>query len=295
MGDDWTDPLAGYVKDQRRRGLSPTSIRTRSRILGQLSRLEPDPWNVTEQAIDDWLDDPCKSMGTRRCYLVGVSSFYRWAIHAGLTDHNPAADIIRPRTRRAIPRPIHDDDLELAIAQAKPSVKAMLLLAARQGLRCQEIAGLDRDDILDRADPPVLVVRHAKGGRERVLPLHPDVLTALRSAGMNHSGPLFLNRHGGNLSPAMVSKRIGTHLRALGITASAHQLRHRFATDVYALSRDLRMTQELLGHQSPQTTAIYAAWSPREAVGIVRQLGHATPEERQEHPAGLGLGVGETA
>ena len=51
-----------------------------------------------------------------------------------------------------------------------------------------------------------------------------------------------------------------------------HQLRHWFGTHTYRASLDLRMTQELLGHSSPNTTTIYAAWSPGAAVPIVQGL-----------------------
>ena len=55
--------------------------------------------------------------------------------------------------------------------------------------------------------------------------------------------------------------------------ATLHQLRHAFATEVYRASRDLRLTQELMGHAHPNTTAIYAAYSPGDAAGVVEGLG----------------------
>ena len=62
-------------------------------------------------------------------------------------------------------------------------------------------------------------------------------------------------------------------LVACGIQASAHQLRHWFATEVYEKSgNDLRLTQELLGHASPATTAIYTKWSQAKAMEVVAQL-----------------------
>jgi integrase/recombinase XerC len=53
---------------------------------------------------------------------------------------------------------------------------------------------------------------------------------------------------------------------------SAHQLRHRFGTRVYQASHDIRLTQAMLGHSDPKTTAIYAAFSPTSAVEIVTAL-----------------------
>jgi integrase len=58
---------------------------------------------------------------------------------------------------------------------------------------------------------------------------------------------------------------------------TAQQLRHWFGTGIYAVSHDIRLTQELLGHQSPNTTAIYVAWAAVDAAPAVASLriGHS--------------------
>jgi site-specific recombinase XerC len=65
---------------------------------------------------------------------------------------------------------------------------------------------------------------------------------------------------------------INAHFRALGMGWTAHQLRHRFATRVHDASGDLLVTQALLGHASPTTTAIYAKFSSPRAVEAVRKV-----------------------
>ncbi len=50
-----------------------------------------------------------------------------------------------------------------------------------------------------------------------------------------------------------------------GIPATAHQLRHWFATEVYRRTSDLRLVQELLGHSDISTTALYVKLSPSPA------------------------------
>ena len=65
----------------------------------------------------------------------------------------------------------------------------MLSLAAYAGLRCQEIAGLDREDVLEAKG--LLRVVKGKGGVERIVPLHPEALAALRCLPMPRSGALF--------------------------------------------------------------------------------------------------------
>jgi len=69
-----------------------------------------------------------------------------------------------------------------------------------------------------------------------------------------------------------VSVAIRSYFDELGIEASGHQLRHWFGTGIYAVTHDIRLTQELLGHQSPDTTAIYVAWAAVDAAPAVAAL-----------------------
>jgi integrase/recombinase XerC len=269
---EWVEAICLYETYQRRRGRAVESIKTRGRILAQLARWAPDPWSVTPDDLDDWLDDPAKSMDTRRCYLSGVAGFYRWAMRAGFALYNPVDKVERPRRKRRLPRPIDVDHLGTALTAADPLMRTWLLLGSRAGLRCHEIAGLDRSDIFDSGTHPAIWVRHGKGDKERVVPMHPEITLALKTLGMPAVGPLFPDADGERLSPNAVSKRINKHLRRLDIRATSHQLRHRFGTDVYQQSMDLRLTQELLGHSSPETTAGYAAWSQDHALAVVRSL-----------------------
>lgn len=139
----------------------------------------------------------------------------------------------------------------------------MLHLAAFAGLRCAEIAALDWADL--NGD---MMLIHGKGGKQRVVPVHPFILASLRALPNRHAyGPVL------NVNPVQVSHAIRQHLLTCGIVASAHMLRHWFATTAYEESgSDLRMVQELLGHSSPTTTAIYTRWSRTRAVDVVASM-----------------------
>ena len=67
-------------------------------------------------------------------------------------------------------------------------MRAMLALAAFAGLRCQEIAGLDRDDIIEAKG--LIRVRFGKGAKERIVPIHPDVMEALRCLPLPRTGAI---------------------------------------------------------------------------------------------------------
>ena len=209
---------------------------------------------------------------TRYHWISDLHVFYTWAINEDLTDRDPTLKINRPKLRRNLPRPIADEDLERAMAEAPPQMRAMLALAAYQGMRCQEIAGLAREDVLDSRDPAVIVVVKGKGGYQRILPLHPETLSALRCLPMPRSGAMFHLPKGGHHTPVTVSVAMRQYFAELGIEATGHMARHWFGTGIYAASKDIRLTQELLGHQSPTTTAIYVAWAAVDAAPAVASL-----------------------
>lgn len=74
------------------------------------------------------------------------------------------------------------------------------------------------------------------------------------------------------LAPYAISRLVSVWLRGVGVDATGHQLRHWFGTRVYAASRDLRVTQEVMGHGSPVTTAGYARWSPEDARAAIESI-----------------------
>ena len=116
----------------------------------------------------------------------------------------------------------------------------MLTLGAFQGLRCGEIARLQREDLLDQNDPPVMIVAEGKGGHQRILPLHPATMEALHRADMPWGGYVFRQGGGGPFAPGDISRVVNTYLHAMGIPATAHQLRHWFGTKTYAAQRHPR-------------------------------------------------------
>jgi len=271
-----SEMIAAYVTSMRRRNLSPATLEVRDRFLRQFLReMRCGFAKVTREKIEAWLDSghkgPAIGARARRWRLSTLDVFYRWAVDEGLLAENPAGKIAKPRVAMSMPRPIPDADLRLALEQADPQMRCWLLLGAFEGLRCMEIAGLDREDVLE--DVGQLRIEHAKGAKKRVLPLHPDVLAALRALPMPPTGALFRRPRCLDRCPAYhVSQRINTYLHSLGIASNAHALRHAFATKVYRADQDLLLTQKLMGHSTPAVTTVYAAADPTSAAPTVNGL-----------------------
>ena len=275
---DNAELIAAHHIDQERRGLMPNSIYKRDRYMRVFADfLEPGSLlGASREDIEVFLDSRHIGSRTRYAWLSHLHGFYEWSIREEVGELDPTVRIVRPKMRRALPRPAATEELRVALQAAEPRNRCWLLLAGYQGLRCQEIAGLRREDVLDTEG--LLRIAKAKGGHERMLPLHPVVLSALQELPMPRVGWVFIRPRGGPFKPVDVSHDFNAFLRRAGVGATAHQLRHWFGSTLYAQSHDIRLTQEMLGHASPATTAIYTAFDRRAAGEAVRAMTFAEPE-----------------
>jgi integrase len=266
-----------HLSHMRQRGLSEGTIAARRRILARLAAAIPVPLlDATPAHLATWRAALTVSPGTVIAYLAHVREFYAHAEGTGLIAASPATGLPVPRESRRLPRPVAEDDLMRALETAPPRIRPWLVLAGWAGLRAKEIAYLRRENVLDAAVPPLLLIAAdaTKGHAERVVPMSGFVLAEMRAAGLPPRGLMFTRYDGrpGPNAPWLISQLAGRHLRDAGVKASLHQLRHRFLTMTYRSSHDLRVVQELAGHSSPSTTAGYAAYDRESAVAAVEAV-----------------------
>jgi integrase/recombinase XerC len=202
--------------------------------------------------------------------VTAVNGYFKWATRRGYIVDDPSTILTIPKIRKGEPRPIGEDDLELALLAAPTTgMLAMLRLMCDAGLRCCEVAAFHRQDLDDTVKPNILFVRGGKGATQRRVPVGQAVRTAIIRTGVK-AGPLFpkANAHG-HMTRVEVSRRVNEHLHGLGIPDTAHTLRHRYLTVGFQWTRDIRLVQELAGHASPATTAIYTRYSPQNADDLI--------------------------
>lgn len=267
------------------RGHSPNTISARERLLTRLAIHLGTPLRVATAADLERFERvgiAGRSTATRRAYASHIRCFYRWLLVAGAITDDPSTVLTMPLSSRNLPRPIEEEDLALAVAMARPKMRAILTLAGWAGMRCGEIAALDWSDL--RREPngrAFLHIRRAKGRKDRTVEVGRVVIDALQAWGMQRRGPMFLGAEGRQATADTISRSGNAHLARLGVPATMHQLRHRFASVAYQLSRDLRLVQEMLGHASPQTTAGYARPSDEAAARMVAAMDALiSPRER---------------
>lgn len=247
------------------RGLSAHTLRAYARTLGSLAGFLLARGQTFEQAdrtaLRAWLFQigRGRSAATRARHVAAVRSFYRWMLREERVERSVAEDLQAPKVGRTLPH-------VLSVASASEVVespvsaleRALLEVLYGSGIRVSEASGLDWADV-DLAQGRLLV-RHGKGGKQRIVPIGPPAVEALTSLREEASdGPVFLNARGARMQPRSMRRIV----KKAGMLAGEgglhpHALRHSYATHLLDGGADLRGIQELLGHADLSTTQRYA-------------------------------------
>jgi integrase/recombinase XerD len=264
--------LAAYRSYMRQR-FSMNTVRPRMMIAREWVARHPDPSTATYRDVERWMRDRALSASSTRNMIVCLRALYRWLIREGLVLSDPTVLVDRPRVPRRMPRPADDIELARLLRSPDPQLRALYALMGFAGLRCVECSRLDWRDV-DLAGG--WLIADGKGRIERRQPLCDDVvrtLIALRIASPHRNGAVFVGPHGGRLEPWRVSQLVNESIRASGSPTTAHQLRHRYATNLAQRPGvDLLAVRDLLGHASIATTQIYTQGAGGRAEELARSM-----------------------
>ena len=216
--------------------------------------------------------------------VVAVRGLHAFAAAQGLAGADPARPVRPPTPPRRLPRAIGVAEVERLIeaaglgeAPGRPRPvrdRALLELLYGTGARISEAVGLDVDDLGFGGPPdgpPPTLRLSGKGGKQRMVPVGSYARAALDAylvrarpalaAGSRRasaSPALFLNARGGRLTRQGAWGVLKSAAERAGLPGiSPHTLRHSFATHLLDGGADVRVVQELLGHASVTTTAVY--------------------------------------
>ena len=136
----------------------------------------------------------------------------------------------------------------------------MLSLIYSCGLRCGELIKLKPEDVDGKRG--LLLVKQAKGRKDRIVPLSPKILQLLREYYIACKPEIYLfegQKKGEPYDERSLQQVLKQSLRKCNITkpVSLHWLRHSYATHLLENGTDLRYIQEILGHTRSTTTEIY--------------------------------------
>lgn len=193
---------------------------------------------------------------TVRIYLYGIRFFFtktlqrQWAF----------LDLVRPAKRRKLPVVLTQTEVKTILGAVRsPVVRMALRLIYSCGLRVSEASRMTPGDI--DWERRLVWVRDGKGGKDRSVPVAARMLAGLRA--YRHYYPcaawLFPGKNGASVSVGTLQRAMRDAVRQSGMEkhASVHTLRHSFATHLLERGVDLRVIQELLGHQCLRTTTLY--------------------------------------
>ncbi len=231
------------------------------------------PVSVTRQVFREYLASLNAAAAARASVTRKVStihSFYRHLAREGVLRTDPLEGVSPPRRERRLPSLLPEDQAALMVEMPDPSTsgglrdRAILELLYGAGVRVSELQGLDIGDV-DHRDWSIRVT--AKGNKQRIAlfgrPAAEAVAGYLRTGrpALVHgpSAALFLNARGGRLSVRAIELLVQRYAALAGIDRRVypHLFRHSFATHLLDGGADVRIVQELLGHESAGTTQIY--------------------------------------
>jgi integrase len=259
--------LTTYRNRMTLAGYRPRTIESRIGVLVAFaSAVAPATLEeATREDAETFLSRPLAAQ-SRRAYRSHLRGFYGWLLEEGLIAEDPTLRIPPIRVPRAVPRPLSEDDLHLALEAADTRMRAWLLLMTLGGLRCIEVARLRPRDLLEVHGTVVLFLRECKGGGSASVPAHNLVVEALAQLPIVDGLWWHCNER-------TISKTVGAFLHGLGIDGTAHQLRHSAGSLWYATSGyDLLTTAALLRHHTVNSTQGYAQIDQRRPGEVARAV-----------------------
>lgn len=280
---DWLDLFLEYLESER--NVSVHTIRAYSTDIVEFARFGEGHAGVKGAALEPGrvdhlmlrsylarLRNTGRSRATMARKLASLRSFFKFLVREEALEANPAADMRTPRKERRLPGVMDENQTRALIEQPDTSTflglrdRAMLEVLYSTGVRASELVGANIDDV-DLIGEVIRV--RGKRKKERLAHLGSYAVAAvedyLAARRLQPRAPFFdkrallLNRFGQRLTDRSLRRTLNKYFKMAGLRfkVTPHTLRHSFATHLLDRGADLRSVQELLGHESLQTTQIY--------------------------------------
>lgn len=258
-------PLERYDAWMQAAGQSPGTRYLRQSFARRFI-LESDPLTCTMSDVAMFLAHDGWSANTRAAARASLKSLFEWVTLEGLRADSPMTGIKPVRVALGVPHPCPEDGVMNALKVADYRTRLAVMLAAFAGLRRAEIASM-HGSLIGETELRVT----GKGSKTRVVPVHPDLEPYL--APYRGQNVYLFPRGDTHLTPTSIGRMVR---KVLPDGYSTHSLRHRFASQVHANSKDLRAVQQLLGHASLGTTQIYVNVTNDQLMSAVQSLSGVT-------------------
>ncbi len=275
--DLWISTIADFRSYLRiERSLSVNTALSYISDVKKLSLYIPNvaPENVESKDLSDFLVEVNKQGISKRSQarlISSLRSFYDYLIIENKLKDNPCDMLDTPKINKYLPSVLSVEEVVRIIESVDLSLpegdrnRAILEVLYSCGLRVSELVDLKISNLFLK-DGFIRVM--GKGSKQRLVPIGEPAIQAINSyllsshrkyVGNSNEDILFLNRRGGKLSREMVFIIIRSQAEKAGISKeiSPHTFRHSFASHLVENGADLRVVQQMLGHESILTTEIY--------------------------------------
>ena len=263
-----TQSLNEYLKRMQNQGMSEEHISKSAAYLGRYCDwLATNSATTNAESAEKYLSKSNHTKpNTRAKYATYLKAFLKYLdIPFDLTVKVP----------KPLPEYVEGSEIEKIVEWIKnrktyrDTIDADLTLietAMKTGMRRSEMGNLKVEDI--NLDKCRLYVRGGKGDKDRVIPIHPDLVEGLRRLIEGKAG----NDSVFGLLPRSIGNKFRHWSKKAGVKIHTHSFRHYFATNLVEKGANIKVVQELLGHTSLDTTQIYLSVKPdhlEDAIGLL--------------------------
>ena len=251
------------------KGMSRNTVTSYSSDIEDFLSKGNDPLTVTQDDIVSYLSSRDISKRSQARLLSSLRSLFGYLVMENLRKDNPTDGIDTPKIGRYLPEVLSVEEVEAIMDSVDTTSltgirdRAILEVLYGCGLRVGEVTTLKISDLyLDEGFVRVI----GKGNKQRIVPIGEIASEAVKeylsqrpSSDEGYDDFIFLNRFGKPLSRVSVFNMVKNQAMAAGVhkEISPHTFRHSFATHLIENGADLRVVQEMLGHESILTTEIY--------------------------------------
>ncbi len=270
-------PFKTYIELLKLKGYSISTIRTYSTEFAQLLYLLKDHpvQQLSPEKLRSYILYCIKKQKLSENQIHSRLNAVKFYFEQVLHRENFFVDIPRPKKRRRLPKVLTKKEVnKLFKVTTNPKHRLVLKLCYGMGLRVSEVVAIKMEDI--DTQRMLVLIRRAKGKRDRYVPLPQSVLKELRNYYRKYQPEdfLFEGQYGGAYAKRSAQAVFKTAMRKANIhkRVGIHSLRHSYATHLLEYGTDMAFIQKLLGHANIRTTGIYARVSETHLAKVTSPL-----------------------